>query len=117
MPSRRLGGAAAALLLASSWLGCEPVPELTFVSEEGGTDGGGRDGSTPGDAARDAPDGGDASSACTTPSPGAGALCCGAVWCQDCTQANCEECARRGCSGSDLCCPTGGTVTCKARCR
>lgn len=113
MRSRRHGLAAAALLLAMGGLGCESVPELTFVSDDGGADATGGDGGSA-DAARDAAD---AASACSTPSPAVGSLCCGTAWCQDCTQANCDECARKGCSGGDLCCPTGGTVTCKDRCR
>lgn len=129
MGSRRLRGAATALgatatlLAAACYAGCEAVPDIRFVTADGAAearsdaptgDGGATDSSD--GSARDA----DASS-CTGPSPGAGATCCGTVWCEgDCAQANCDLCAQKavsgGCLPGDVCCGKTGNVVCKRQC-
>ena len=96
---------------------CQAVPDIHFVDEDARADG------AQGDGSSGAPDTGltDASpGACTVPSPGSGAVCCGTVWCTpgggSCTPARCADCEKTACSGGDLCCAKPQGVLCKKTC-
>lgn len=106
------------LLVTSLYLGCASVPDIRFVSDATDTD---ADTGSGGEAGRndanDATVSGDGDAACTTASPGAGATCCGAVWCiGDCNPNNCDECAVSCSSAGEFCCGKTGTVMCKTHC-
>ena len=97
--------------------GCEPVPDIQFVADEAGSpdasarvDAGRRDADVDVDA--DA----DSGVVCEGEAP-SGGTCCGQVWCLGlCDQANCDSCARAGCSPGLLCCGKNGIVQCKSKC-
>lgn len=98
--------------------GCEGVPDLRFVADDARSDAPAGDGGPSTDAsdgsARDA-------GACSSPSPGAGATCCGSVWCLgQCDQVSCDQCAQKArsgvCAPGDICCGKTGTVLCKKQC-
>jgi len=108
--------AVGALLVAASYFGCAAVPDIRFVDDTAETgpnilgDGGKIDGS------KDGSSGQDATTSCTTPSPGGGAPCCGNVWCiGECGGANCDLCAA-SCQAGEFCCGKTGNVMCKPRC-
>jgi hypothetical protein len=111
---------AATLLVTASYVGCAAVPDIRFVSDaaEGGTDAStSADAATDGNASNDGSVVRDAAPTCTTASPGGGATCCGDVWCiGDCSSANCDQCASKGCQAGEFCCGKMGTVVCKTRC-
>ena len=103
--------------------GCEAVPDLQFVGEETGADArvDAAQEATPGDSSVDGATRDGSPGACTGAPPGAGATCCGTVWCEgDCTQPNCDACAAKaaggGCVADDVCCGKTGTVLCKKQC-
>jgi hypothetical protein len=118
-----LAVAASTLLVTAAYVGCASVPDIRFVGDSPNTGDDGGDASTDGATAADG-DGGsdgavvrDAAPACTTASPGGGATCCGTVWCiGDCSSANCDDCANRGCQTGEFCCGKTGNVLCKTRC-
>jgi len=101
-------------LAAAGSAGCEAVPDIRFIEDDaradtsrvdgGGNDGGGNDGT----AADSAP------VTCLGASPGAGATCCGKVWCLgDCDAANCAACETSPCQSPEVCCGRSQTVSCK----
>lgn len=102
------------LAAAACCLGCEPVPDLVFVPDDGGS----ADASADRDARADADAASaDAAAACTGARPDPGATCCAPVWCVgECGPSNCEACARKGCASGELCCGKPGTVLCKDSC-
>ena len=104
------------LLVAAAYLGCAAVPDIRFVDDSADTgssilgDGGTTDG------AKDGSSGQDATTSCTSPSPGGGAACCGKVWCiGECGGSNCDDCAA-SCSADLFCCGKMGNVMCKPHC-
>lgn len=117
MRLRRFAGAFILLAAACFHAACAAVPDIRFVPDDAASaDGsGGRDGGA--DSARDG--GPDAPPVCTEARPDADATCCGPFWCVgECTPSSCDECTRKGCPASDLCCAKGGTAVCnKARCQ
>ena len=129
MRARRLRGAAtvlgttALLLAAACYVGCEAVPDIRFVTDATAdaprSDSG--DGAVADSSDGSALDAADASPSCSAPSPAAGALCCGTVWCiGDCSKTNCDDCAQKARSGvcvaDDVCCGKTANVLCKRQC-
>lgn len=120
MKRARALAATAALTAVTAWyLGCAAVPDIRFVDDSAdsgadtGADGANADGNGSGDGSVFR----DGTAACTSPSPGGGATCCGDVWCiGDCSSINCDQCASRGCQGGEVCCGKTGNVMCKTRC-
>ena len=105
-------------LVTFAYVGCASVPDIRFVNdgaETGGPETGGDGPKT--DGSKDGSSGGqDATTACTSASPGGGASCCGQVWCiGDCSSANCDLCAS-SCQAGEFCCGKMGNVMCKTRC-
>jgi len=95
--------------------GCEPVPDLHFVSDAGG------DTRDDADADRDAATtdaiSSEASTSCPTPAPAGDAVCCGSSWCQSgCNASACAECVAKGCRVGEVCCVKPGTVVCQKEC-
>ena len=117
MRRREWKRAFSATLVALSYVGCASVPDIRFVNDgaETGPDAGGdgpkSDGSKDGSSGDQ-----DATTSCTSPSPGGGASCCGQVWCiGDCSSANCDLCAS-SCQAGLFCCGKMGNVMCKPHC-
>ena len=108
---------ASVALVAVVYVGCASVPDIRFVNDatETGADTGAGDGPTT-DGSKDGSSGHDATTTCTSPSPGGGAACCGQVWCiGDCSGTNCDLCAA-SCQSGEFCCGKMGNVMCKPRC-
>ncbi len=125
---RRVGVCVLAVTaFAASAYACGSVPEVTFADDGGSQpDGNGSgdvgvpdaraDSAT--DAAKvDASDAGkDSGSSCPGTAP-SGGICCGTFECIGCNAGDCASCTMKACSGSNVCCPTGGpgNVTCKRK--
>jgi len=120
MCRRRLVAPAVTLGLAFSVLvltaapGCGSVPDIYFVDDDATTDrrldAGGVDTSSDASAL-------DSATPCSAPSPRAGAVCCGTVWCVgECSAPSCSKCEQAGCATGDTCCGKPGTVLCKKQC-
>ena len=101
---------------------CAAVPDIQFVPDDARSDAPGVDAAPDGAGVDGSRDGaaGDAG-VCTSPSPGAGATCCGSMWCVgQCDAFNCDDCAQKArsgaCAAGDVCCGKAGNVVCKKQC-